>query len=141
MKVIIIEPNRTNSAKACPEEMLYQKLIKLGVDVVTIPENDTENKVESLFEKLNYGSKPLIDQPLTPRPQGFSHQEKSKGLAKLLLQHTTPLDGLVQNLSKREKGFHRQRKIGQVSLEECLLYQTSTLLWLLSEHVIPHLEK
>lgn len=148
MKVIIINTQeKKNPCKASSVEKLYQQLKKQGYDVLEIEQanfildNNIQNTEESLFEKPNFESKSLAGLPSVLNPLNLSHSEKSKGLAKLLLQHTIPLDRVVQSLSKMGKDYPRPRKIGQVSLELCLLNQTSTLLWLLSEHVIPHLEQ
>ena len=74
-------------------------------------------------------------------PPSLTPEDKSKGLAKLLRRDCKSLDMVVQSLLKKEKDRHRPRKIGQESLESCLLHQTANLLYMLSAHIIPHLER
>lgn len=126
-------------------EAIQQKLVEIK-DIAKRAEaanqlNDTQNKAQCLFCKQD--SEKAISTVQSEALPLLSHRLESKniGLANILRQEYKSLDMVVQMLLRREKGRLHQCKIGSVSLESCFLHQTANLLYILSAHLIPHLEQ
>lgn len=103
--------------------------------------NDIQNQYKPVCSHTDFEKEPSITEPAVSPETGYGTENKSAGLAKILRRECTMIDRVVQNLLKKERKNRHLSKIGQQSYESLLLNQSANLLWLLSEHVIPQLER
>lgn len=101
----------------------------------------TQNKHRQAHYNTNSGRAiPRVVSVALPE-KDYDIENKGKDLAKILRRDCKSMERVVQHLTKKEKENRHLRKIGQESYESLLLSQSANLLWLLSEHVIPQLER
>lgn len=124
----------------CIEYLLY------GVNkgVTNYPLNDTQKQDKPLCQSLSFETAILVTPPAKESFQGCDVERQNAYqdpiLAKLH-QDCMWLDREVRRLQARDKGRPRLSQKHPKSLEQCVLYQTQSLVSLLSVHLLPKMQK